>query len=296
MARIRTIKPDFFRHGGLFDAEQETGLPLRVAFAGLWTACDREGRFVWKPRELKLDALPFDNVDFSRVLDALATRGHITRYRVNGTDYGFIPSWHSHQVINNRESPSNLPEPTQTSIESATCTREARVDDARPAPLVHAQAEGKGKEGEEEGKEIAQTTAVVSASAEQPTKPAASAPRTSSAKEPAPTSATWDAYADAYRSRYGVDPVRNAKVNGQLSQLVARIGGDEAPPVARFFVGLQDAYYVRRMHPVDDLLSNAEKLRTQWATNGRARPNQAAERGAALERALGFTNEDVIDA
>jgi hypothetical protein len=34
MARIRTIKPEFFRHGGLFDAEIETGLPLRVAFAG----------------------------------------------------------------------------------------------------------------------------------------------------------------------------------------------------------------------------------------------------------------------
>lgn len=73
MARIRTIKPEFFRHAGLFDLEQETGLPLRVAFAGLWTAADREGRFAWKPRELKLDCLPFDLVDFSRVLDALST-------------------------------------------------------------------------------------------------------------------------------------------------------------------------------------------------------------------------------
>ena len=73
VARIRTIKPEFFRHAGLFDLEQETGLPLRVAFAGLWTAADREGRFAWKPRELKLDCLPFDLVDFSRVLDALST-------------------------------------------------------------------------------------------------------------------------------------------------------------------------------------------------------------------------------
>ena len=48
MARIRTIKPEFFRHEALYEAEHETGLPLRVAYAGLWTAADREGRFQWK--------------------------------------------------------------------------------------------------------------------------------------------------------------------------------------------------------------------------------------------------------
>jgi hypothetical protein len=70
LARIRTIKPEFFRHADLYEAEKETGLPLRLAFAGLWTAADREGRFKWRPRELKLDCLPHDDVDFSRVLDA----------------------------------------------------------------------------------------------------------------------------------------------------------------------------------------------------------------------------------
>ena len=147
MARIRTIKPEFFRHAGLFDAERETGLPLRVAFAGLWSACDREGRFTWRPRELKLDALPFDEVDFGRVLDALWTRGHIEKYAVDGVDYGFIPSWHRHQVINNRESASVLPEPIESAVQDASGTRRARVDHASATPLVHAQGEGKGKEG-----------------------------------------------------------------------------------------------------------------------------------------------------
>ncbi|GAA4169527.1 hypothetical protein [Shinella granuli] len=80
MARIRTIKPEFFKHEGIFDAEQETGLPLRLAFAGLWTQCDREGRFAWRPRQLKVDILPYDELDFLRVLDALATRGFIVKY------------------------------------------------------------------------------------------------------------------------------------------------------------------------------------------------------------------------
>lgn len=143
MARIRTIKPDFFRHEGLFEAERETGMPLRVAFAGLWTAADREGRFKWLPRQLQLDALPFDDVDFSRVLDALLTRGHLVKYEVDGKVYGAIPSWHQHQVINNRESASELPAPP------VQMTRESRVPDASVTPLMHAQVEGKGKEGKE---------------------------------------------------------------------------------------------------------------------------------------------------
>lgn len=78
--RIRTIKPEFFLHVGLFQAEKESGLPLRVAFAGLWGAADREGRFKWEPMKLKVQILPYDDVDFSRVLDALSTRGFLVRY------------------------------------------------------------------------------------------------------------------------------------------------------------------------------------------------------------------------
>lgn len=141
MARIRTIKPEFFRHADLYEAEKETGLPLRLAFAGLWTAADKSGRFKWKPRELKLDCLPHDDVDFSRVLDALATRGWLVRYAVQGVEYGAIPTWETHQVINNRETPSKLPAPNENNI----LTREARVLDALATPH-----KGKGREGERE--------------------------------------------------------------------------------------------------------------------------------------------------
>jgi len=152
MARIRTIKPSFFRHETLFETEQSTRLPLRLAFVGLWTAADREGRFRWAPRALKLDCLPYDEVDFSRVLDALATRGLIVKYAVNGTEYGHIPSWQKHQVINNREMASDLPEPN----ENNTLTREARVDDAMPTPLVQTQGEG-NMEGKGKGREVERT-------------------------------------------------------------------------------------------------------------------------------------------
>ncbi|PWE52770.1 hypothetical protein DEM27_28610 [Metarhizobium album] len=142
MSRIRTIKPEFFKHEGLFDAEQETGLPIRLAFAGLWTQCDREGRFAWRPRQLKVDIFPYDEVDFSRVLDALATRGFIVKYACQGREFGYIPSWHRHQVVNNREKASELPDPTEiVEVSDASATRGARVEHA-------SHKEGKGKEGE----------------------------------------------------------------------------------------------------------------------------------------------------
>lgn len=152
MGRIRTVKPELFKHEELFDLEKETGLPVRLAFIGLFTCCDRQGRFKWRTRALKLDVLPFDDdVDFSHVLDALTTRGFVQKYVVSGVEFGVIPSFSRHQVINNRESDSEIPPPTEESILKPLLTREPRVDDATPTRLVQDQGEGKGKEGK--GKE-----------------------------------------------------------------------------------------------------------------------------------------------
>jgi hypothetical protein len=151
MGRIRTIKPEFFRHEDLFDAEVETGLPLRIAFIGLWTVCDKEGRFEWRPRSLKMDVLPYDDVDFSRVLHALATRGFIVRYEVGGKEYGCVPSFSRHQIINHRETPSKLPEPPQAPENATELTPAPRVDDA--SSTRHGYARGE-REGEREREDI----------------------------------------------------------------------------------------------------------------------------------------------
>jgi len=148
--RIRTIKPEFFTHEGLFEAEQETKLPIRIAFAGLWCVADREGRFKWEPRRIGVQILPYDAIDFSRVLHALVTRGFIVKYRVNDAWFGWIPSFSKHQVVNNRESDSVLPDFVENGANTeeidACATREARDDHA-------GQGEGKGREGKGIGKE-----------------------------------------------------------------------------------------------------------------------------------------------
>ena len=146
--RIRSIKPEFFHHEGLFEAELETKLPLRVAFAGLWCIADREGRFKWEPRRIGVQVLPYDGVDFSRVLDAFATRAFVLKYRVGDACFGFIPSFLKHQVINNRESQSILPDPEGNIEQTPINTEEIDACPTRAPRDDHAgQGEGKGREG-----------------------------------------------------------------------------------------------------------------------------------------------------
>ena len=80
------------------------------------------------------------------------------------------------------------------------------------------------------------------------------------------TTETWEAYSQAYQRRYGTDPVRNQKVNSQLANLVQRLGQEEAPAVAAFFVNHNGRFYMQGMHQVSLLLRDAEKLRTEWFT------------------------------
>lgn len=150
MGRIRTIKPAFFKHEALFDAEQRTAFPLRVAFAGLWTVCDREGRFVWRPRSIKTDVLPYDDLNFAEVLDALVAGGFVIKYSVDGQDYGVVPGFARHQVVNGREAASDLPDPHQSSVKDEQKANTQRVDDASGTRHSFAHGEGKGKEGEKE--------------------------------------------------------------------------------------------------------------------------------------------------
>ncbi|WP_093534249.1 helix-turn-helix domain-containing protein [Stenotrophomonas rhizophila] len=78
--------------------------------------------------------------------------------------------------------------------------------------------------------------------------------------------ATWAAYALAYRDRHGATPVRNAKVNANVKQIVQRLGRVEAPQVAGWFLSVNERYVVQNMHDLGTLLAKCEAYRTQWAT------------------------------
>lgn len=76
----------------------------------------------------------------------------------------------------------------------------------------------------------------------------------------------WEAYRNAYHSRYKVDPVRNASVNSKITQLANRLGA-EAIEVIKFYLSHNDSFYLKNLHSIGLCLSNAESLRTQWLRN-----------------------------
>jgi len=88
---------------------------------------------------------------------------------------------------------------------------------------------------------------------------------------------TWGRYSEAYAVRYGTPPVRNAKISGQIKQFCRRVPAIEAPAIAAFYVAHNNAFYVTKGHAVGQLLADAEKLRTEWATNQTITVTQARQ-------------------
>lgn len=147
MGRIRSIKPEFLRHEGLQDLERENpGSCVMLVFAGLWTACDKLGRFEWKPRTLKLDILPFLDFDMGDTLALLERAGQLRRYVVDGREYGVIDSFEDHQRITGKEAaaPAKYPEPPR-----AEPVKQRGNTGETPGNHPDAQ-EGKGREEERE--------------------------------------------------------------------------------------------------------------------------------------------------
>ena len=135
MARIRTIKPEFFTSEDIVSMT-----PLaRVFYIALWCEADREGRLDWKPVTLKMRYLPGDNCNVVELANELIQAGLIVLYEVEGKRYAEIPTFKTHQVINNRESESTRP----SRHFHASSRVKAEGKEGR-------EEEGKGKEGKAE--------------------------------------------------------------------------------------------------------------------------------------------------
>ena len=135
MARIRTIKPEFFQDEDLAKLE-----PLdRIAFEGLWCYADKAGRLEDRPHRLKVQILPYDTVDFDVILDRLSKAKFIIRYKIDSQKYIQIRTFLRHQRPHHTEPESIIPE--HNGCETVT----QRLSSRRKGK------EGKGKEGK--GKE-----------------------------------------------------------------------------------------------------------------------------------------------
>ncbi len=102
-------------------------------------------------------------------------------------------------------------------------------------------------------------------------------PRAPQKRKTAKSTPTWEAYSLAYTERYGAGPVRNSKANALCCQLVDRLGTEEAPKVAAFYLRSQNRWYSTKGHAIGPLVADAEKLRTEWATGNQLTETAARE-------------------
>jgi len=105
MARIRTIKPEFFLNDQLAQLHPLT----RMLFIGLWCLADKAGRLEDKPQKIKVQVLPYDKYDVNGELDILAKNGFIVRYSVEGVKFIQVSTFEKHQRVHHTEKESEIP-------------------------------------------------------------------------------------------------------------------------------------------------------------------------------------------
>lgn len=97
MARIRTIKPEFWTSPQVMECSPNA----RLLFIGLWNWCDDGGRMTVSSKRIKAQIFPSDDIsseNVRRMLDELATNGLIEFYTIENTEYLEVTGWH-HQKI-----------------------------------------------------------------------------------------------------------------------------------------------------------------------------------------------------
>ena len=110
MARIRTIKPEFW------EDEKLAKLPVyaRLLFIGTWNFADDNGALLANPVLMKSHIFPYEDIGISIIsewVDMLVENGMLIRTTYNGKDYLVIRKFLIHQKINRKSIRINIPLP-----------------------------------------------------------------------------------------------------------------------------------------------------------------------------------------
>jgi hypothetical protein len=254
MARARNIKPSLFKNELLGQADPL----LSLLFISLWTLADKAGRLEDRPLRIKAETFPYrDGININGYLTELLALGFIERYEVDGVKIIEVVNFTKHQTPHSTEKASELPckpidKPITLNNESASVNGHINVlitDSSNTDSLL-----------------LIPDSLIPDSLSSAAEKSAPPKKLDDESELQLACKQTWKSYADAFFNRYGTEPVRNAKVNGQVKNFVKRIGYDESPLVASFYLTNNTQYYVSRGHSVDCLLADAEKIRMEWAT------------------------------
>lgn len=135
MARIRTIKPEFWTD----DSITECSLSARLLFIGTWNFADDAGNLDRSAKQIKSRVFPVDSIDCEPLVQELIAHGLVSEYSAEGKKYLHIHGFRKHQLINRPSFPVCPPFP-----DSLNNTGDFTEDSLS----THAGMEGNGREGE----------------------------------------------------------------------------------------------------------------------------------------------------
>jgi hypothetical protein len=149
--RIRTLKPDFWKHQIMAQQRAE----VRLLAIGLLNLADDEGYFMAHPALIRGELMPFLDKPgpIQQMLNELETIGYLSLSRLeDGRDIGHIINFRKHQVINKpARSKIKVLFPEHSNTTTATLPEDSRSPTVVIQEHSHMEwnreREGKGKEG-----------------------------------------------------------------------------------------------------------------------------------------------------
>jgi hypothetical protein len=96
MARIRTVKPDFFTDEKLTACSPTA----RLLFIGLLCFVDDYGVMQYSPKRTKMLIFPADNLDVEPFIAELVAQNRVVLYQSEGRSYLWVRNFTRHQRIN----------------------------------------------------------------------------------------------------------------------------------------------------------------------------------------------------
>lgn len=168
MARIRSLKPEFW----VSEQVAECSTSARLTFVGLWTFSDDRGVHPAKPKTLKAELFPMDDItasDVAGLVDELIRVGLVAEFEAGGERFWHVTGWEKHQKI---DRPSfKYPEPPTTKNsatdrgtfdEGSTNQDRRSLDDdssnARRAPPPGVDRKGVDRKGVDDSSKARRTT------------------------------------------------------------------------------------------------------------------------------------------
>lgn len=148
MARIRTIKPDFWTDETLGECSPTS----RLLFVGTWNLADDHGNLERSSKQLKAQLFPYDVIDVEPHVQELLSAGVLIEYAVAGKKYLHIKGFGRHQKVEKKSSPRH------PLYEESLRTPRLLPDSSPSSSGSSLGREGKGREKEGNKKEEARAS------------------------------------------------------------------------------------------------------------------------------------------